>query len=93
MMLHAKALELYTIAHQNLQAISEDENVQVGEMHYLGSIYSPHLSTQIFQTGLSQRKRREPTAITEDLDRDTLPTSSLQSTPQHVPPTNSTSLL
>ena len=29
MLLHAKALELYTIAHQNLQSISEEENVQV----------------------------------------------------------------
>ena len=28
MAFHAKALELYTLAHQNVQAINEDETVE-----------------------------------------------------------------
>ena len=42
MLLHAKALEFYTIAHQNLESISEEENVQVSAARYPQVSLSEH---------------------------------------------------
>lgn len=68
MLLHAKALELYTVAYQNLQAVSEAETVQVSM--YTRSYTDPLTlmsALQLYQSGLQQRKKRSQIA-TDDLN-------------------------
>lgn len=52
MLFHAKALELYTVAHRNLQNVSEDETLQVREI--IAHIAQTHITPTVSSFELLQ---------------------------------------
>ena len=66
MAFHAKALELHTIAYQNLHSINEEEEIQVRCLASFSSIDSILLTLQAFRQGLHPQKKKHSTATAPD---------------------------
>jgi len=61
MTFHAKALELYTIAYQNLHSISEQEETEVSLPPCVAKRNKFLFTLQVFRQGLHPQKRRSST--------------------------------